>query len=165
MEIADDLSAQEPQVVDVLLKWSWATGPMMPVLKEVPETDHQCFGRWQILFPSHPRAWPAGQVTTVTLQAGRRAGGGAVYRRGFRRCLLLRHGTDYDSKPLPPFSGLCLLARPLQCGQKKHRSRRAASLGFGRSLFALPSAGPRLRPTRGAALRVHPLWGFFVFLL
>jgi len=44
--------------------------------------------------------------------------------------------------------------------QTKGVSRsRCGPQGLGRDLFALPSAGPRLRPTRRAALRVHPSLG------
>jgi len=49
-----------------------------------------------------------------------------------------RHGTDHASKPLPSFSGVCLRARPLQCGQKEHRSSRAIYLTMpleGRHVF------------------------------
>ena len=63
-----------------------------------------------------------------------------------RRRPLPRHGTDHDSKPLPPFPRFCLSARPLQCGQEEYRSGRATAQGFGRSLLALPFAGARLTP-------------------
>jgi transposase len=76
--------------------------------------------------------------------------------------LLPRHGTDYDSKPLPPFPGLCLPTHPLQCGPEEHRSRCAASPGFGRSLFALPSAGAGYDQRGERRFEFIPLWGFFV---
>jgi hypothetical protein len=72
-----------------------------------------------------------------------------------RRHSFQRHGTDHDSKPLPSFPGFCLRARPLQCGQKGHRSSRATAKGFDRSLLTLQFAGARLQPTRRTALRVH----------
>jgi len=74
-----------------------------------------------------------------------------------------RHGTDHDSKPLPSFPGFCLRARPLQCGQKEHRSSRATAKGLDRSLLTLPFAGARLQPTRRTALRVHSPVGGLVF--
>ena len=59
-----------------------------------------------------------------------------------------RHGTDHDSKPLPSFPGFCLRARPLQCGQKEHRSSRATAKGFDRrsaraAICRRPVTGPR----------------------
>jgi hypothetical protein len=48
---------------------------------------------------------------------------------------------------------------------KEHRSLREAAPGLRRDLFALPSAGARLRPTHRTALRVHSIRGFLIFPL
>jgi hypothetical protein len=42
----------------------------------------------------------------MTLKAGRRGRRGSVYGRAFRRRSLPRHGTDHNSKPLPPLPGI-----------------------------------------------------------
>ncbi len=59
------------------------------------------------------------------------------YGRGSCRRLLPRHGTDLDSKPLPPLPGICLPARPLQSRQEEYRSGRATAQRFGRALLAV----------------------------
>src|ERR1039458_117513 len=45
---------------------------------------------------------------------GRRRCGGAGYSGSLRLRNHSRHGTDHDSKPLPPPSGIRLLSRPLR---------------------------------------------------
>jgi len=123
-----------------------------------PEASYQWLSWRQIFFPPHPGTRPGIQTVAVVLPLRRRTRGGAVYLGSFRR-RFSRHATAHNSKPGPPFPGLCLPACPLQCGQEEHRSRRAPPPWFGGHLLALPSASARLRPPRGAPLRVHPPGG------
>src|ERR1039458_6677835 len=95
--------------------------------------------------PIHERDQPS--TATITLQIAGRRPLHSANRRGLHR-RFLGHGTDHDSKPLPPLPGICLSPRPLHPGPQEYRDLGAAAPGFGRDLLSLPSAGARVRSTR-----------------
>ena len=85
-----------------------------------------------------------------------------VYGGVFAPACVLCYGTDHDSEPLPPLSGICLPPRPVQSRQEEYRGFGTAAQGLRRDLFPLPSAGyDQLTERR---FEFIPLWGFFVFL-
>src|ERR1035441_2779414 len=68
-----------------------------------PEACQQLFPWWQVFVQPHPRARPVFQVPAVGgWVGGRRRCGGAGYSGSLRLRNHSRHGTDHDSKPLPP---------------------------------------------------------------
>ncbi len=106
-----------------------------------------------VVQPASPRAFPLGSWT-IWPKWHRLSGRKrelrleAVYGRGFAATCLRAMELITILNRCHHFPGLCLPARPLQCRSQEHRDRRAAAQGFGGGLFALPSAGTRLRPTR-----------------
>jgi hypothetical protein len=68
VQIPDNLSAQHPKMIDVLLNGlrRQIRGPNQ-VFQEGPEAGYQPLAREQIFFLSHPGAWPIVQATAVTL--------------------------------------------------------------------------------------------------
>jgi len=74
------------------------------------------------------------------LQPGRQRGAANACGRRLRYRWLPRHGTAHNSKPLPPFAGICLSARPLQCRPQEYRGGRPAAQGLDRDLLATTMA-------------------------
>jgi hypothetical protein len=71
----------------------------------------------------------------------------------------LRHGTDHNPKPLPPFPGLCLPGRSPQCRQEVAVRPRKDSAAICPRCY-LPAPGyDQLAERR---FEFIPLWGFFV---
>src|ERR1022692_1193233 len=127
-----------------------------------PEACQQLFPWWQVFVQPHPRARPVFQVSAVGgWVGGRRRCGGAGYSGSLRLRNHSRHGTDHDSKPLPPPSGIRLLSRPLRLRQEKRRSERPAAGRIGGGLLGVPQAGAGLRSSSRTALRIHPRLGVF----
>lgn len=58
VQIADDLAAQRPKIVDVLAYGLGRQSGCSQMLDERPEADKQRFAGWQILFQSHPGTRP-----------------------------------------------------------------------------------------------------------
>src|ERR1019366_7390500 len=89
--------------------------------------------------------------------------GGAVYLGSLRLRNHKPHGTDHDSKSLPPPPGIRLPTSPLRLRQEKHRSGRPVAGGLGGDLLGVPTAGTRLRSSSPALLRVHSSLGLSGF--
>src|SRR6266851_9458569 len=54
VEVPDEISAQEPQVIDMLTNGLLGQARHRQVFEEWPETAHQPFSRRQIFFPPNP---------------------------------------------------------------------------------------------------------------
>jgi hypothetical protein len=65
VEIADDLSAQHPQVVNVFANGLPGKPGRNQMFQEWPEASNEFFSRRQVFFESHPRAGPLGEVAAV----------------------------------------------------------------------------------------------------
>src|ERR1019366_6070210 len=89
--------------------------------------------------------------------------GGAVYSGSLRLRNHKPHGTDHDSKSLPPPPGIRLPTSPLRLRQEKHRSGRPVAGGLGGDLLGVPTAGTRLRSSSPSVASSSFLSGAFWF--
>lgn len=121
MEIADELAAQYPHVIDVLLDRLWRQTRRCQVFQEWTEQRHELLAVRQIFLQPHPGAWPAVQIPAIVFEFMASCGGRAVYVGSFRHRHLPPHAAaHYNSKPMPPFSGIRLSASPLQLRSEEH---------------------------------------------
>src|ERR1022692_4450015 len=96
---------------------------------------------------------------------GRRRCGGAGYAGSLRLRNHARHGTDHDSKPLPPPSGIRLPSYPLRPRPEKRRSARAAAGRIGGGLLRVPRPAPGYDHLPERRFEFIPFWGILVFFL
>jgi hypothetical protein len=129
MQVTDDLSAQEPEIVHVPSDRLWGKARRGQMLDEWPEVRQQLFAGRKVFFESHPGARPIVQVAAIRGNiGGRHRRGGAVYSGGLRLRHHPRHGTDHDFKPLLSLlssSGIRIRPRPFQSRQEVHRGNGA----------------------------------------
>src|ERR1039457_1269164 len=133
---------------------------------EGPEACQQLFARRHVSFQPHPRARPVVQIAAVGGSiGGRRRCGGAGYAGSLRLRNHARHGTDHDSKPLPPPSGIRLPSYPLRPRPEKRRSARAAAGRIGGGLLRVPRPAPGYDHLPERRFEFIPFWGILVFFL
>ena len=121
MEIADELAAEHPHIVDMFLDRLWRQIRCCQVLQERTEQRHQLLAGRQIFLQAHPRTRPAVQIPAVVFESMERCGGGAVYLGSSRRHYLPLHAAaHHDSKSVPPLSGIRLPKGPLHFGSQEH---------------------------------------------
>ncbi len=130
VKVSDDLPAQHPEVVHMAANGLGGKSRQGQVLDERPQASQQLCARRQVFVQAHPGAGPVVQIAAIGGDiGGRHRLGGVVYSGSLRLRNRPRHGTDHDSKPLPPPSGVCISARPFQPRQEDHRSELAAATG------------------------------------
>jgi hypothetical protein len=111
VEIANELPAECPYIVDVFLNRLPRQVRGCQVFKERAEAGHQLLAWWQVFFQPHPRAWPTVQIAAVMFKVPTWRGSGTGYLGSFRLHYLPFHAaTHHDSKPLSPLSGIRLPA-------------------------------------------------------
>jgi len=71
MQIADHLSAQNPEVVNVFPDGFLGQSEVDQMFQEGPEVGHHFLSRNQVFGQSHPASGPFGKVFTVVVEAGR----------------------------------------------------------------------------------------------
>ncbi len=65
VEVANDLSAQHPQVVDVFANGLPGKTGRRQMLNEWPETRNECFSRREVFLESHPRTGPIDEIAVL----------------------------------------------------------------------------------------------------
>src|ERR1044071_5216162 len=117
------------------------------MLYEQPQGSQQLLPSQQVSFSPHPRPGPILQIAAIRGSIGRAAHWVPWF---ILEVLPLdnppRHGTDHNSKPLLPSSGIRVPPRPLRSRQEIDRSGDTAPPRNRSHLLGLPPAGPRLRP-------------------
>jgi hypothetical protein len=71
MQIADHLSAQNPEVVNVFPDGFLGQSEVDQMFQEGPEVGHHFLSGNQVFGQAHPAAGPLGKVLTVVVEAGR----------------------------------------------------------------------------------------------
>ncbi len=71
MQIADHLSAQNPEVVHMFPDGFPGQAEVDQVFQEGPEVGHHFFPGHQVFGEAHPASGPLGKVFTVVVDAGR----------------------------------------------------------------------------------------------
>ena len=165
VQVADDLSAQQPEIIDVSANGLRGQTRRRQMFEEGPEAGHQCFARRQVFFPSHPRARPFIQVAAVPVKIRGRGRGGAVYRGGSRlaaffamelitilnRCHHFRGFVYQHARFSPDHKSIEIAVRP-------RKGSAAVCSGCHQ-----PAPGYDHLPER--RFEFIPFWGFLVFLL
>jgi hypothetical protein len=112
MKAADDISTENPKVVDVFRNGAARKLELDQVIDEGTETLQELL-TWRGIFgKSHPSLRPFMEVLAATELVQRENGLRPVwsvrYGRSFLSTLRDSHGTDYDSKPVLPLLGIRL---------------------------------------------------------
>ena len=101
VEIADELAAEHPHVVNVLLDGLGRQVRSCQVLQEGTEQGQQLLAGRQIFLQAHPRTWPTVQIPAIVFESMERCGGGgAVYLGSSRRHYLPLHAAAHHNSKL-----------------------------------------------------------------
>src|SRR5438270_546591 len=95
VEIADELAAEYPQVVNVPLDRLWRQIRCCQVRQKRTEQRHQLLAGRQIFLQAHPRTRPTAQIPAIVFESMERCSGGAVYLGSSRRYYLPLHAATH----------------------------------------------------------------------
>ena len=110
MEIANDLSSENPKIVDVFADGGAGELDLDQMTYKRTKTIDELFTGGNVFGEAHPSVGPFMEIFAAWKLIERKNGWGPVWGvswgRSFLLTLLDNHGTDYDSKPVLPFLGI-----------------------------------------------------------